>query len=390
MKRDPHPTNRPLRVLHVGNGKAFKIRAIIEGLSARGHEIHMVPVPPIPPAFAGAVWHCLPASALPGQLGTLHRFFQLRGLARRLRPDLVHAHNAWGPGWLAAATGLHPLVIHAYGGDFLPEQYRGRPALQHYLTSWACRSADRVIVTGRHMQGAARHLHLHADRVTVLPRGVDLKHYRPGLDATGLRADLKLGDAWPVILSPRYQVDEVLYNLDVVMAAFAELRRQFPRAVCLQLCDAVRRAGCERLRSLAEACGLEASYRLVPSVDNAIMPLFYNLADVVVSVPSSDGFPVTVLEASACACALVVSDLPYCQEWFVPRENGLIVPKRDVAALAGALGELCGDRELRRRLGVAARSVVIERADYERCMDALQSLYFDLVSGTNTRKLEAT
>ena len=389
MKRDQHPPNRPLRVLHVGNGRAFKIRAIIEGLSARGHEIHMVPVPPISPTFAGAVWHCLPASPLPGRFGTLHRFFQLRSLARRLRPDVIHAHNAWGPGWLAAATGLHPLVIHAYGGDILPEQYRGRPALQRFLTSWACRSADRVIVTGRHMQGAARHLHLRSDRVTVLPRGVDLKRYRPGLDAIALRAELGLGDAWPVILSPRYQVDEDLYNLDVVLEAFAELRTQFPRAVCLQLCDVARRAGCERLRSLAAARGLGASYRLEPSVDNTNMPLFYNLADVVVSVPSSDGFPVTVLEASACACALVVSDLPYCKEWFVPRENGLIVPKRDRAALTRALEELCADHELRRRLGVAARSVVVERADYERCMDELQALYLDLLGRTDAHQPQA-
>jgi glycosyltransferase involved in cell wall biosynthesis len=382
--------NRPLRVLHIGNGRAFKIRAIIEGLSARGHEIHMVPIPPIPQPFSGVVWHCLPASSLPGRLATLQRFFQLRGLARRLRPDLVHAHNAWGPGWLGAATGLHPLVIHAYGGDFLPEQYRGRPALQHYLTSWACRSADRVIVTGRHMEAAARHLHLRSDRVTVLPRGVDLKRYHPGLDAGALRAGLGLGDAEPVILSPRYQVDEGLYNLDVVIEAFAQLRRRFPRAVCLQLYDALRRAGCERLQSLARERGLEASYRLVPSVDNASMPAFYTLADVVVSVPSSDGFPVTVLEASACGCALVVSDLPYCDEWFVSRQNGLIVPTRDAAALAGALEELCGDRELRRRLGAAARSLVVERADYERCMDALQSLYFDLLRRPDTAQPETT
>ena len=27
---------RPLRVLHIGNGNAFKIRAITEGLAARG------------------------------------------------------------------------------------------------------------------------------------------------------------------------------------------------------------------------------------------------------------------------------------------------------------------------------------------------------------------
>jgi glycosyltransferase involved in cell wall biosynthesis len=109
------------------------------------------------------------------------------------------------------------------------------------------------------------------------------------------------------------------------------------------------------------------------------MPLFYNLADVVVSVPSSDGFPVTVLEASACSRPLVVSELPYCKDWFVPRENGLIVPKRDARALAEAIGELFADDELRRRIGAASRQLVAARADYEKCMDKLESLYFDLL-----------
>jgi hypothetical protein len=47
------------------------------------------------------------------------------------------------------------------------------------------------------------------------------------------------------------------------------------------------------------------------------------MADAVASVPSTDGFPVTVLEASACSAALVVSDLPYCKEWFV--DGGMVL-----------------------------------------------------------------
>lgn len=377
-----------MRVLHIGNGNAFKIRAITAGLAARGHEIHMAPVPPIPPAFSGVTWHALPASPLPGRLGTLHRFFQMRQLAGRLCPDLVHAHNAWGPGWLGAATGVHPFIIHAYGGDFLPEQYGGRSALQRALTSWACRSAERVIVTGQHMRDAARHLNVDSDHVTVLPRGVDTKHFRPGLEVSALRRELNLADSTPVILSPRYQADESLYNLDIVIEAVAGLRQRFPRAVCLQLYDPACQAGAARLQALAAAWGLGESYRLVPAVDNAKMPLFYNLADVTVSVPSSDGFPVTVLEASACACPLVVSDLAYCEEWFTPRENGIIVPTRDAAALFGALRELCADREFAGRLGTASRKLVIERADYDRCTDALESLYLDLTAKANIARPE--
>jgi hypothetical protein len=123
-------------------------------------------------------------------------------------------------------------------------------------------------------------------RTVVLPRGVDLEHYRAGLDTGHLRRELELADGGPVILSPRYQVDQGLYNLDVVIDAFSIVRRSLPGAVCVQLFDPKHDAGILRLARLAESRNLGAAYRLVPLVDNELMPLFYNLADVVVSVPS--------------------------------------------------------------------------------------------------------
>lgn len=368
-----------LRILHIGNGKAFKIKAIVDAFRQREHEIHMAPIPPTEPGWEGVTWHCLPTLSALGPAKVAVRLLQVRRLASRLRPDIVHAHNAWGPGWYGAFTGFHPLVIHAYGGDLLPEQYLGKPATQRWLTSWACRAADRIIVTGQHMIGASASLGIPDERILLLPRGVDLQHYRPGLDTTGLRQSLGLNDATPVILSPRYQVDEGLYNLDTVIEAFALLRKRFPKAVCLQLFDSGREAGRSRLASIAAKLDLGENYRLIPAVDNATMPLFYNLADVVASVPSSDGFPVTVLEASACGAPLVVSRLPYCREWFVDGENGLLVPVRDAEALAEALVLLCADASLRQRFAAAGRYLVEQRADYRRCMDALETEYWNLI-----------
>lgn len=369
-----------LRILHLGNGRAFKIKAIVDAFLQRGHEIHMVPIPPTEPGWESVTWHCLPTPWVPSPAKVIARLLQVRRLARNLRPDVIHAHNAWGPGWYGAFTGLHPLVIHAYGGDLLPEQYAGRPAMQRRLTSWACRSADRIVVTGQHMIGASTGLGIPPEHLLLLPRGVDLERYRPDLDTTGLRCSLGLGNATPVILSPRYQVDEALYNLDTVIDAFALLRQRFPNAVCLQLFDPQREIGRSRLAGTAAKWSLGESYRLIPSVDNATMPLFYNLADVVASVPSSDGFPVTVLEASACGAPLVVSRLPYCSEWFVDGENGLLVPGRDAKALADALALLCADADLRRRFGVTGRRLVEQRADYRRCMDALETEYRNLIA----------
>jgi glycosyltransferase involved in cell wall biosynthesis len=372
--------NRKLRLLHIGNGRAFKIKAIIDAMLARGHEIHMIPIPASQEPMDGVAWHFIPGSSLPAQAKIIHRMLQVRSLVRKLRPDIVHAHNAWGPGWYGAATGAHPFVIHGYGGDLLPEQYQGRPVIQRLMTSWACGRADQIIVTGQHMVHASRNLGIDTGRVALLPRGVDLKCYRPGLDTSELRTRLGLTPEQPVILSPRYQVDEPLYNLETVLEAFNLVRAQIPAAVCVQMYGPGRGQGVDRLRTLASRLGIADGYRLVPAVDNVSMPLFYNLADVTVSVPSSDGFPVTVLEASACECPLIVTDLPYCKDWFTPRENGLVVAAQDPAALAGAICELLVDRNLRIRIGAAGRRLVAVRADYEHCMDNLERLYFNLLN----------
>jgi glycosyltransferase involved in cell wall biosynthesis len=188
------------------------------------------------------------------------------------------------------------------------------------------------------------------------------------------------------MLSPRYQVDETLYNFENIIDAFAELRQRVPNAVGVQLYDPARERGRERLATLAAARGLGDAYCLTPAVDNTVMPLYYNLADVVVSVPSSDGFPVTILEASACGAAIVVSELPYCAEWFQNGENGVIVPARDARTLAGAVVELLADDDRRREMGLAARRLVEAKADYRRCMDDLETIYSDLIAASSARR----
>src|SRR5687768_18146662 len=160
----------------------------------------MVAIPPVEESWEGVTWHHLTPSPV-ASLTVPFRFLQVRNLARRLRPDVVHAHNAWGPGWYGAFTGLHPLVIHAYGGDLLPEHHINRPAFEHRLTSYACRTADRVIVTGQHMIAGSAGLGFPRDRLMLLPRGVDLQRYRSGLDTTRLRESLGIGQAAPVIMS---------------------------------------------------------------------------------------------------------------------------------------------------------------------------------------------
>lgn len=78
-----------------------------------------------------------------------------------------------------------------------------------------------------------------------------------------------------------------------------------------------------------------------------------------------EGMPNAVLEAMACALAVLVSDIGPHREMIAPETEGLFCAPRDVEMLAGALGRLVGDAALRRRLGEQARQRVLAEFSWD-------------------------
>ncbi len=75
----------------------------------------------------------------------------------------------------------------------------------------------------------------------------------------------------------------------------------------------------------------------------------------------SEGLPTVIFEAMAEAVPVVGSDHAGIAEAVEHGSTGLLVPEGDPAALADALASLTECRELRQRLGTAARAVAAER-----------------------------
>jgi len=76
-----------------------------------------------------------------------------------------------------------------------------------------------------------------------------------------------------------------------------------------------------------------------------------------------DGIPVAMMEAMARGLPVVSTRLSGIPELVHDGENGLLVAPADAAALADAIARILADRELRRRLGAAARSTVVAEYD---------------------------
>lgn len=95
-----------------------------------------------------------------------------------------------------------------------------------------------------------------------------------------------------------------------------------------------------------------------------------------VCLPSyREGVPKALIEAASIGRAIVATDVPGCREIVRQGENGLLVPARDAAALAEALGTLIADPERRRRMGLAGRAMVEAEFSMEAVIGATVDLY---------------
>jgi glycosyltransferase involved in cell wall biosynthesis len=76
-----------------------------------------------------------------------------------------------------------------------------------------------------------------------------------------------------------------------------------------------------------------------------------------------EGLPRSVLEAMATGRAVITTDAPGCRETVIPNYNGLLVPIKDSAALAGAIESLLARPERIELMGKNSRKLVEEKFD---------------------------
>jgi glycosyltransferase involved in cell wall biosynthesis len=126
-----------------------------------------------------------------------------------------------------------------------------------------------------------------------------------------------------------------------------------------------------RLEEQAARLGIADRVRFLGLV--ADMPAFYQGLDVfVLPSVSTEGLPLTVLEAMASGLPVVATTVGGTPEAITDGESGLLAPPGDAGALAVALRRVLDDEALRGRLGAAAREAVLARFTLGRfCQDVL-------------------
>ena len=299
----------------------------------------------------------------------------LVGRARRSRIDVLHTHkigsNVWGA-LLTPLMGGPVFVAHEHTWS-----YEGNPRRVLLDRELIARRADAFVAVSR--EDRRRMIEVEGvppAKTRFIPNGIPpFPAPTPGRD---VRAELGVGAGTPlvgVVATPRPQK-----ALDVMIRAVPLLCERVPDAVVLLIggADSEDDAELTRLRSLATELEVGDAVRFLGQRHD--VPDLVAAIDVGALSSDFEGSPLSVMEymeAGKPVVATAVGGLPDLVEDGV---GGLLVERRDPAALAAALAELLADRGRAARMGEAGR----ERRRREFSVDAtarrVGALYEELLA----------
>jgi len=359
-----------MRVLLLGAASSIHLQRWANALAAAGLQVHCVSMHE--PLAAG--WHAsvqMHSLSVASPAGYLLNAPAVRGLMRRLRADLLHAHYASGYGLLGTVSGCRPRLVSVWGSDVF--EFPERSRVHRALLRWVLASADAVACTSQALLERSRSLVGNAQRLVLTPFGIDLTAFTTGPARTDEQQTrgLTIGST---------KGSEPVYGADLLLRAFARLVQGSAPTLRLRIAGAGDPTQQAALQTLAQSLGVHAQTDFIGVLAHADVPAELRRLDVFVAPSREESFGVAVLEASACGVAVVASRVGGLPEVVVDGHTGLLVPPDDVSALTNAIARLLDDPALRKRMAAAGPDWVASRYAWPACVQTMLGVYRSLVA----------
>jgi len=359
--------------------------AVVTVLSPFSDPIEGVRVVKFPP---GKKWyHKIPKARM------LLDLFPFRRLIREIDPQLIHFHFVSEGGrafyWDKVKV---PIVASTWGQDVIFDKGpdpKAEKSLQKML------GRCRIVTATTHQLARETAKYVSANTpIYVIPFGVDLSRFpltpSPGTPGEGRGEGLprqptpaETSSPPPVTLGFVKWL-KPKYGPDVMLEAFAKIHAARPNT---RLILAGKGEMQDQLTARAKELNLDQSVLILGRVDHDNVPALIRSFDIMVmpSVYESETFGVAAIEASASGVPVVASRVGGVPEAVLHEQTGLLVPPRDVNALAAACIALIDDPSKRREMGLAGRRFVEKYYSWPDNTRLMAEIYRAAIEGTSVR-----
>jgi L-malate glycosyltransferase len=290
--------------------------------------------------------------------------WRLSRVIKRLEPDVVHAHDSHGTAMASLALSLGaptpaPALVVSRRVDF---HLRGNS-----LSRWKHRQVDCFIAASEAIRRMLAADGIPAEKVITVHEGIDVEHVlaAPPVD---IHATFWLPHHAPVVgnvaaLVPHKGQRHLIEAAHLVV-------REMPDVRFLILGEGELR---DQLERLIRDYHLE-KHVLMPGFRPDVLGCIKRF-DLFVMSSVTEGLGTSVLDAMACARAVVATRAGGLPEIVEDGRTGMLVEPRDHAAMARAIVRLLKDERLCRRMGEAGLARVADRFTVERMVAETAAVY---------------
>jgi glycosyltransferase involved in cell wall biosynthesis len=295
-----------------------------------------------------------------------------RRVIREIDPQLIHFHFVSEGGRAFYWDNIRvPMVASTWGQDVIFDR---TPSPKEVTSLTKMLGRCRIVTATTHQLARETARYMAADRqIYVIPFGVDLSRFEVREAASGGQTVLGFVK-W---LKPKY-------GPDVMVEAFAKIHAARSNT---KLVLAGRGEMQEQLQRRVDELNLTQAVQILGRVEHDKVPALIRSFDLMVmpSVYESETFGVAAIEASASGVAVVASRVGGVPEAVIHGKTGLLVPPRDVDALAAACIELIDNPNRRREMGLAGRRFVERYYDWRENTRLMGEIYRAVLDGTSVR-----
>lgn len=350
-----------IKLCLIGNIQSPQNQNLCRYFISKDYQVHFISIKP--GKIAGVKTYNLRSSSF-----TLWYFvkslLKIKKIIKQIEPDIVHGQDLVFAGIWAYLSGFHPYAVTPWGSDVM-NYYRFINS-EKYLIKKTLQQADLVTVSSMALQRQSEGIGLAKNTAQAIHFGIDLNVFK------------KSGQSQRnLIFCPR--AIGPIYNTDILILAFAKILQKNKSLKLALLENFPSEEYLLKIEKLIIKLNLVDKVEFWPKVSNQKMAHYYHQAEVVVSLSSSDGCSVSFLEAMAAEKKIVVTDLPYLQEW-QKNHNFWTVPTRNIEKTTTAiLAALKYPQAKWKKVGQTNRQMVAEIAEINSNFEKLDQLYKDLL-----------
>ncbi len=235
------------------------------------------------------------------------------------------------------------------------------------------RSSQRVIAVSDQL---AEHIlkwgFASKENIKTIPNGIDLNRFRPGLDTTGVKESLGLGEEKVLLFLGRIRREK---GVDLAIKAIPHLLKNVGPVKLIIVGEGDFD---DKIIPLAKSLGVEDRVLVAGKIEEDMVPVYHNLADVFL-MPSTrwEALPLSLLEAIASGSVVVASDVGGIPSVIRDGQNGILVQKGSLESLVGGcVRGLSSGSDISKN----ARQTAEERFDSVRMVERVINLYEEVLS----------